>query len=293
MIFHRYSTSVYLLVLAVSDSLCLWTIVPNNTYRNVFNLDYHEISYVHCKILDWISLSSGFLSTWTIVNLTIERVLLTLYPIKAKTRLTPKVSGLVSMVTVLMSQLVGMPLMFSRTYLGSGLENSTNFSSCVFSSKEFKSFYSTTWSFIGMLLMNVLPGAMIITGNALIGTTLLKRKKQIVPVLNANQQNSAREKMALKLLFAIGFLHVIFKSPFAIYLVVKSNSTRKMSSRGMAVDQLIIAILHILLFSNYTFNFALYLARGSLFREECKEIITSLKKRFMKLHESRGASSVS
>ena len=277
-------------MLAVSDTMCLWTLLPKHTYISIFDLDYLNISYIHCKFTDWFGLSSGSLSTWTVVNLTIERVLLTLYPIKAKTRLTPKVSVVVSMTTVVVSQFLSAPVIFSRTYSGSALENSTNVSACRFSSREFSSFYRTTWYFIAMLWFNVLPVAMIITGNAIIGTTLLKRRKQIYPTLNVNQQNLAREKMALKMLFAISFLRVIFTSPYAIYLIVKANSTLNQSPKEMAVDQLINAILHMLLFSNYTFNFALYFARGSLFREEFKELVAPLKQRLIKLTERRGTS---
>ena len=249
-----------------------------------------NLSYIHCKFIDWLGLSSGSLSTWTLVNLTIERVLLTLYPIKAKMKLTPKVSVVVSITTVVVSHFLSAPVIFSRTYSGSALENSTNVSACRFSSREFSSFYKTTWNFIAMLWYNVLPIAVIITGNAIIGTTLLKTKKQIYPTPNVNQQNLAREKMALKMLFAISFLHVIFTSPFGIYLIVKANSTLNPSPKEMAIDQLITAILHMLLFSNQTFNFALYFASGSLFKQEFKELVAPLKERFIKLRERRGAS---
>ena len=290
LLFCRYSTSVYLLVLAVSDTMCLWIALPKHTYNNLFDLDYRNISYIHCKFVDWLGFSSGSLSTWTVVNLTIERVLLTLYPIKAKMKLTPKVSVIVSMTTVVASQFLSAPLIFSSTYSGSALENSTNVSSCTISSKEFSRFYITAWQFIAMLWYNVLPVAIIITGNALIGTVLLKRKKQVHPTSTRNQHNLAREKMALKMLFAISFFHVIFTSPFSIYLIMRINSTLNSSPKEMAVDQLKSAVLHILLFCNYTFNFALYFVRGSLFREEFNELVALLKNMFIKCRERRGAS---
>ena len=276
--------------MAVSDTLCLWTLLPKNTYNNIFDLDYRNISYIHCKFTDWLSLASGSVSTWTVVNVTIERVLLTLYPIKAKMRLTPKVSVVVSMTTVVVSQFLTVPVIFSRTYSGSAFENSTNVSICTFSSKEFSRFYVKEWHFIAMLWYNALPVAIIITGNAVIGTVLLKRKKQVHPTSTRNQQYIAREKMALKMLFAISFLHVIFTSPFGIYLITRAYTTQNLTPKEMAVDQLKTFVLHMLLFCNYTFNFALYFARGSLFREEFKEIVASFKKMFINSSERRGGS---
>ena len=165
-------------------------------------------------IVNWSTgLAFRQVSTWTLVSFTIERVLLTIYPIQAKMRLTPKVSLLVSTTTILVSLLFAVPMIFSRTYVESLSENSTNFSSCAFSSSGFSSFYKTTWNVIAMLWFNVLPVAMIMIGNDIIGTTLLKRKKQIYPTSNVNQQNLAQEKMALKMLFAISFLHAIFCQP--------------------------------------------------------------------------------
>ena len=284
--FNRYSTSVYLLVLAVSDTLCLWVILPKYTYNNLFDLDYLNVSYIHCKFVDWLGFSSGTVSTWTLVSLTIERVLLTIYPIKAKMRLTPKVSLLVSTTTTSVSQLFAVPMIFSRTYVESLSENSTNFSSCVFYSRGFSSFYKTTWNFIATLWFNVLPVARIIT--AVIGTTLLKKKKQIYPTPNINQQNLAREKMALKMLFTISFLHVIFTSAFGIYLIVRRNATLKLTPKEMAVDQLTIAILYVLMFSNNTFNFALYFTMRSLFRKEFNELVSSLKNSFITVYQRRG-----
>ena len=265
--------------MAVSDTLCLWVTLPKYTYINVFNIDYHNLSYVHCKFVDWLGFSSGTVSTWTIVSLTGERLLLTIYPINAKMRLTPKVSFFISMTTVLVSQLFAVPVIFSRTYLGTALENSANFSSCAFSSKVFETFYRTTWSFITLLWFYVFPVAVIISGNAIIGTTLLKRKKQIYPTSCANQQNLAREKMALKMLFVISFLHVIFASPYAVYLVIKANTTQDLSPKGNANDQLIHVILNMLVSCNFTFNFALYFTRGSLFRQQCKGLLISFKKK--------------
>ena len=287
-IFNRYSTSVYLLVLAVSDTLSLWVAVPKLRYIYLFDGDFMSLSYIHCKFVDWIGLSSAAVSTSTVVNLTIERVLLTMYPIKAKLRLTPKISIFVSMATVLMIQFCTAHLMFSHTFSGMDVVNSKNVSRCVLSSERYARFYKTAWKFIILIFFNLLPAAIIITGNALIGTLLLKRKRKIYPKLSTNPHNLAQEKKALKMLFAISLFFIIFNSPHWLYLIVRATSTRKLSPEAKAVDQLIQAIFCILLFINRTANFVLYFAKGSLFREECKEIATSLKRRFPKSSQRRG-----
>ena len=132
-----------------------------------------------------------------------------------------------------------------------------------------------------------MPFAIIVTGNAIIGIALLKRKQRIYPTGNKNQLNLAREKMAVKMLFAISILNLVFTTPYCIQLVVRIYFKMKLTDKGKAVDQLIHAICHMLLLCNFAFNFLLYFARGSLFREECKHIYTLIKNRLHRKREVR------
>ena len=293
MVFYRYSTSVYLLVLAVSDTIGLWVAVPKRTYNAVYDQDYLNLSYIHCKFVNWMGYSATFLTALTMTNLTIERALLTIFPIKAKLRLTPKVSTVVSMASVVFTQFFTVHLIFAKTFLGSEVTNAKNISSCVFSSKEYRIFQQTTWNFIVLICFNLLPIAIIVTGNALIGVTLLKRKRQIYPKINANQQNSTREKMALKMLFVISLFYILSTTPFCIYFVVKIYSPKAYTAKDIAVDQLVQVVLYICMFSNQTFNFFLYFAKGSLFREECTKMFTSLKNGFLRAYQRRVGSNES
>ena len=208
------------------------------------------------------------------VILTIERLLLTIYPIKAKLRLTPKVSSLVSLTIVLLILIFTSPNLFFYRYLGSNIENSSNFSACVFvTTPEISTIYKNAYKHFILIFYNLLPMFIIMTGNALIGTTLLKRKRLMLLTV------SAREKMAVKMLFAISILNIIFSSPYSIYGVAKIHFTPTLSEKEEAVDQLVLAICHMLIFCNFTFNFFLYFARGSQFRKECKVIFSSFKSR--------------
>ena len=292
-IFYRYSTSVYLLVLAVSDTIGLWIVLPKRTYNAVYDQDYLNLSYIHCKLVNWMGYSATFLTALTMINLTIERALLTMFPIRAKLRLTPKVSMLVSMASVLFTQFFTFHLIFSKAFLRSELGNTKNTSSCVFSSKEYRIFQQTTWNYIILICFNLLPIAIIVTGNALIGVTLLKRKRQIYPQSNANHLNLTREKMALRMLFVISLFHILSTTPMCTYLVVKIYSPKAYKAKDMAVDQLVQAILYICIFSNQTFNFLLYFASGSLFREECTKMFISLKNGFHRIYQRRGGSNES
>ena len=227
------------------------------------------------------------------INLTIERALLTVFPIKAKVRLTPKVSMIVSMASVVFTQFFTVHLIFSKTFLGSEPGNTKNISSCVFSSKEYRIFQQTTWNFIILICFNLLPIAIIVTGNALIGITLLKRERKIYPQRNAHQLISTREKTALRMLFVISLFHTLSSTPLCIYLVVKVYSFKANRAKDIAMDQLVQAVLYIFIFSNHTFNFLLYFASGSLFREECTKMFVSLKDGFFRVYRRRVGSNES
>ena len=260
------------------------------TYSHLFDCDFQSISYVHCKFARWLGTSSAVTSYWTIVNLTIERLLLTLYPIKAKLRLRPKVSALVSLVTVLVVQCFTVHMLSSHEYLESDLENSTDSSRCVFTTEEYRTFDQTTFRYIILIFFIFIPFAIIITGNIVIGIAMVKRKQKIHPMPNVNQLSLERKKRAVKMLLAISILNIVFTIPYSISGTVNAYSTQNHSDKEKAVDHLMQAISHLLLLCNFAFNFLLYFARGLLFREECKTIYNLIKNRFFNSHLRQEAS---
>ena len=293
MVCFRYSTSVYLLVLAISDTLALWTFLPESTFRFLLDLNYLNLSIIHCKTVTWLAYASGAVSTWTVAHLTIERSLMTIFPIKAKTKLTPRVSLFVSLSTVFVAQLFTLHLVFGHKMAESSLEKITENGTsteiiikCKLVSEEYRKFMYFTWNYIVLICFNLLPMAIVISGNVIIGYVLCKRKRKVFPTVNLNQLNMAREKMAVKMLFAISCFFIFSTSPYCLYAVIQNAFwDQKMTAKDKAVDQLINAIVHMLLFSNFTFNFVMYFARGTLFRQEWNKIVASVESRIAEVQQ--------
>ena len=283
---YRYSTSVYFIALAIADTLFLWTALPDATFRFLLNKDYLSLSDIHCRFTSWIAYSSAAMSAWTIVNLTIERVVLTIWPVKAYLKLSPKLSLKISIGTALLIQCLTSHLLFTHT-MNTTTININNSSSqttkkCKLNTQETRDFMNTSWNYIVLICFNVLPMVTIISGNMVIGTVLFKSKRQIHPKGTLIQTNLTREKQAVKMLLILSCFFVVCTCPYCVYFVLKS---RVNGEKEIAVDALINVSVHILLFSNFTFNFSLYFVRGKLFRQEWKKITLSMSNKLSVMKE--------
>ena len=76
----KKSTCVYLMFLAVSDTVLLCSAPLIHTVRIAFAIDMWSLSSFSCPVTEWIVHSSGTISCWIIVMVTAERTLLTLFP---------------------------------------------------------------------------------------------------------------------------------------------------------------------------------------------------------------------
>jgi len=86
----RYSTSIYLLVLAFSDVTFLWTTVLPYVYEKVNNIKVGNVYPVLCYTLPWINHITGGFSVSVLVLMTIERVRMTTSLSYSRTKMTSK-----------------------------------------------------------------------------------------------------------------------------------------------------------------------------------------------------------
>ena len=69
----KYSTTMILLLWAVSDCMFLWTVVGRYALLIYRNIEIRELSMFNCIMQNWITYASGGFSFWLLVLMTPER----------------------------------------------------------------------------------------------------------------------------------------------------------------------------------------------------------------------------
>ncbi|XP_045178085.2 substance-K receptor-like [Mercenaria mercenaria] len=154
---------------------------------------------------------------------------------------------------------------------------------CVVSSSEYDMFYSNTWALLVLLFLNVIPIFIIIFGNIIIAVTLLQQKFRLRRVHSetsgAHTRHIPRRKSPTRILFVISGVFLVTTLPYSVYMVVQSG-LEKLDDHSFAKHQLINAVVIMMVYSNFTFNFFLYFVSGTLFKQEWKQLVMELSHKF-------------
>lgn len=191
----KNSTTVYLLFLAVSDLVFIWSNIFRETLYAITEINLVDLNNLFCKSFYFLAFSSGSFSIWLLVLLTIERLLMTRAPVYTYQKLTPRLavvlcSILLFIIIVLNSHVIYGFTLFDKESLSAafGITNQTEYVlkyfPCYHSSVDYANFYNTYWTTSVMVLYNVIPMCLIITGNVNIAASIImrwKRSRKIAP----------------------------------------------------------------------------------------------------------------
>lgn len=194
----KFSTSIYLLFLAGSDLVMLWSSAFRETLYAISGTNFAGHNEFLCRTTYFLNFVSSSYSIWLLVLLTIERALMTRAPVFTWQKFTPRLAKnacivLLIFITVFNGHLIlGFTLhnveSFNNTF---GLNNSSmrilEEFPCYYSSYGYRAFYEKYWNAIVLLLYNVVPMILIITGNFNIAVTIILQQKKhtkVFPVIS-------------------------------------------------------------------------------------------------------------
>ena len=291
-----YSTTVYLLFLAGSDLTFLFTLVSTNFFRRNNGFDIKNLSIFNCVVHRWLFYTSAGFSAWLRVFVTLQKTFLTTRPAYPRNNLTRKKSVIISVSCLILLSVSSGHLLFyelrpaSQTDLRNGTTQTTDSSFvCVPQADALQSDFFKQWRILIFAVYFILPFITIIIGNILTAANLIR--KFIQPLRNLrlypdgqseaqivlDRQLTSEAKMSL---FVCLFILVTY-IPFITFTVIKrDNFTEVTDEKLYARIQLTQAILQMMLYCNFTFNFWSYFVIGKFFREECDQTFTSLRRRF-------------
>ncbi|KAH3747053.1 hypothetical protein DPMN_181474 [Dreissena polymorpha] len=267
----KFSTSVYLMFLAVSDLLFMLSSCLPETVNETTGKRLENTSYFMCKTNHWIVHTSAGFSVWLLVLLTIERVLLTKWPYVAKARLSSRNALKASLVMAVMCALFPAHYFFGfELRLDINNFNQTRYN-CQPLPGEYYLFDQYPWKVMVLVVLNIIPMCIITAGNLTILATIVKQKRQLHRVAPNTAIGASvaqrRQKSSTRMLFILSSFFMVTTMPFTLFRVYKEVYPA-IGAREYARQRLTETITALLLYCNFTFNFFMYFVSGTLFKQE-------------------------
>ncbi|KAL4227267.1 hypothetical protein ACF0H5_012713 [Mactra antiquata] len=267
------TTALYLTVLAFSDLTVLYTGLLRQWMIYAFGTDIRELGNLMCKINIWLVYSSLDYSAWILVVVTMERVVSAWLPHRAKDVCRKK-----SATAILISIGVFILLMNAHLMYGmSTIDNSKGSGQCLEIDDSYDTFFNVTWPWIDLCVYCVIPFSVIVIGNGLILTKVLKSQNRVKAgsVMHTSGERrhhhyhtSGKHSYMTAILFTLNIVFLVSATPISIYNVGFTYWTNDGDKKTSAQLDLWWAIVNMCMYGNNTFNFFLYCLSGSKFRHE-------------------------
>ena len=281
--FRLTSTGFLLTALAFSDMTVLYTGALRQWLIVMFSLDVREMSTASCKIQSFCTYYSVHLSAWTLVLITIERLLSVIIPTRFNTVCSRKRMVLGWILTAAILLLIDIYLL-TESALSDNYYPGENVTRCVWRGRDYSNSAPLTdflyWS--DFCLSFLLPTCLILVANCVLcyklyGMSSLGRVVSISSGQSSTSlpSSSVRKKSSLTLmLVVVSLMFVITTLPINIcFLVIKPC---KMDLR---LKNFIYACFNSLYYLNNAMNFFLYFISGSRFREAALNLLMCTESR--------------
>lgn len=282
----RSSISVYLLCLSGADLSFLWWGMVPRMIQQGYHRDIKSESEFLCKMISWAPATSAAYSIWILALMTLERVLLTCWPLAARAKLTRKTSLIAVTTTFFLICLLTIHVPFSaeiKTVMNRGDDGAVLGTEkvCTYASTAGAMFYLQHWPFIVLTVLNLMPMTVVVFGNAAILLTIITGRRNLrrtgpTEVHNDHHMSSKRVKSATKMVFLVSSVLILTTSPFTFGNAILSLSAPS-SVQETARRHLVYTVLRHLMYCNFTFNFVLYFVSGTLFKQEWNTIVHNFR----------------
>ena len=290
------TTSVYLRMLAIADSLVLLGPVLRAFVYNYTFTDIRALSLFSCRVHNWLSNSSVGTSCWLLSIIAVDRLLSIKYPLWTKVHCTRKLSLIIGITVIVIIHLLGSHMLVfigrKETYVTSKVTNITMLVNvkCTYGTDQYKSFHTKVWSVLILVLYSILPLVCLITCNIFLFRALSKRNiQELATSITNNAKNREQRdlKSMTKMLVVVCLFFICVTLPGAIYIIIRPYIFDITSKVDAALQLMCQTINACILYSNNTVNFFLYCLSGSLFRKEFCCMFKELKTYVLKRTEGR------
>ena len=257
------STSVFLIGLAVVDTVVLYMGLLRWWIKELTRIDIRTLSLVGCKIHILFTYAFIQLSAWILVLVTIERVISVFFPLKSREIITRRRAGILLAVTVV--SLIGLNAHFMWTRV---LYTHTNGVTYCIPAEEHTEFSNKTWAWIDSFVASYIPFAVMLISNLAIIYKVLKATLHRRSTMNVGKDVSSKMGSMTAMLLLLNFIFLLTTSPIVIFLAYQKDFMGDQSPQSMARFNLAWVIVNLIQYCNNALNFFLYCISGARFRRE-------------------------
>ncbi|RUS89087.1 hypothetical protein EGW08_003150 [Elysia chlorotica] len=263
---------VYMIFLAVSDLMVLYSGLLRNWITWTFGRDVRLLSTPVCKGHTFLVYVSIYVSTWLLVIMTLERTCSACMPTRISSLCTRR-RAYITIISIVLFH-VGLHLHFLRTTVPSvsivHVPGGTYV--CDAGTVEYGYYIHRIWPVMDVFLLSIIPSALVLLGNLII---VWKAKVSLwtAQELNVSTNSRARRKRFSSMTVMLGLISSLFvltSLPTCVYNLWERTDTAiamSQTPRGAATIELMWAFVNVVMYCNNTFNFYLYLLSGRKFRK--------------------------
>ena len=275
----RMPSSLFLIVLAVSDVLMLYIGLLRHCIRVFNEVDIRELTLTGCKVHVFLVFFIKHFSAWLLVAVALERFISVWFPFGAKTICTHRNAALG--VCAIAVALVGINLHFFWTFAKRIVpitnSNKTRRYACNHRQK-FDDFFNEIWPGLEASIFTYIPFTIMLVCNTLIIFRLararLQRKRH--GATSHGSHHSIRMTTMTGMLLAATFTFLILNTPVSLYLSGQSTFWKEERRRNQNF-KIFWVITQQLMYLNNAINFLLYFISSRQFRQELKTLFDTCR----------------
>ena len=262
--FKQITTSVFLLALAISDTIYLYFSHFTMDWMSVvFSLSFRTYSDWSCRLIVFIWRMAAVVSSWLVVAVTIERLFAVLIPFKAKVICVRRKAYFIVGIIICLVFMINLFALFA--YKVHAVYNNRRGPLC-YVNEDYGSLVTLVVVMLDYAVYSFIPVCIIFLSNTAI----------IIRLAHARRTRSRRSegchgeaKRLTVMLITVSFVFLLTTLPIcsmaAFYAIVMYNGD---TVDGKINRDLSALILRVLMNSNHAFNFLLYCLSGPPFRQE-------------------------
>lgn len=273
------STAMYLMALAISDTIVLFTGPLRQWLIHVWDYDVRHITDAGCRIQIYITYASLHCSSWLLVAVTLERAISVVLPHKVKLGCTPRTAAGIIFAIVLFT--FGINII---NLVINGIDSVRASQKCAPTTQEYLDFRNDVYQWIDFLVAFAVPFVLLLVGNIVIIAYLQKSRanqKSMAAARGQGGATSGRDTQSVSVLLialcAIFFITMTPASVFGVYSPYRINEIFELFKTDpyrawydYQYFEFLHAVVNLVSYTNASFNFILYVFSGTKFRKELR-----------------------
>ena len=273
----------YLAALSVADTLVLYIGLLRMWIGQMTGYDVKNESDVACKVINVVNYTVSDYSVWLLIAVTVERYIVTVHALHSKSMCTKSRARIVMLAIFILLLLVNSHFLFTTEvqHMSGPLDSECN------GAEGFQVLAEKVWPWVDAAIYSFVPFIVIITLNVRIicqVSRAVKRRQGLLHVTesyesalplktsstSASVRHSASENSTriTVMLLTISFTFLLTTLPMNVTMIVTSFAASDASMEQAVKFKFARTVTELLMYTNHSINFFLYLLTGHKFRQQ-------------------------